>query len=60
MQPDTENHIGTKLYTSENKDWEKREKLKFPCKLCMGEYLTHHFPHVEEASQLLEDSVISY
>jgi hypothetical protein len=35
------------------------DKFKFPCKLCNANHHTYHFPRIEEASQLLEDNVVS-
>lgn len=44
--------------TTENKAGGKRErgKVKFPCKLCTGNHLTHHCPRMDEALRLLKES----
>jgi hypothetical protein len=31
----------------------EKRKVKFPCKLCMDDHLTHQFPQLEEAQNLL-------
>lgn len=32
---------------------ESKKKVKFPCKLCNGDHLTHLFPKIQDAQQLL-------
>jgi hypothetical protein len=32
----------------------EKRKVKFPCKLCMDDHLTHQFPQLEEAQNLLK------
>jgi hypothetical protein len=36
-----------------------KSRVKFPCRLCEGSHKTHLFPHMDEASKLLEDVTIS-
>ena len=59
MSPTSRNHIGDKPSTSKNKVPGKREKVKFSCKLCMGDNFTHHCPRKDEASNLLGSSIIA-
>lgn len=33
--------------------------MKFPCRLCIGDHLTHHQPSIDQASCLFEDNVIA-
>ena len=45
--------------TIDNQDGGRNGKVMFPCKLCRGVHLTYNCSHMDEASQLLEDSVVS-
>ena len=40
--------------TNAGGDKKERRKVKFPCKLCLEDHLTHHCPKMEEAKRLLE------
>jgi hypothetical protein len=44
--------------TSEHKVGEKKNRVKFPCRLCEGSHQTHLFPRMDEASKLLEDITV--
>jgi len=41
--------------TSDSQDSGKKGKVRFPCKLCKGSHQSHIFPHMDEASKLLEN-----
>lgn len=43
--------------TSEGKK-ESKDKLKFPCKLCSGDHLTHLFPKIQDVECLLDNKVL--
>jgi hypothetical protein len=47
--------------TSTNHDTvgKKKNRVKFSCILCKGIHLTHLCPHMDEASKLLEDMIVS-
>ena len=34
-------------------DKQSKRKVKFPCKLCKEDHLTHLFPHMEDASRFI-------
>jgi hypothetical protein len=59
MSPASAGHASDGPSTNDNKVGGKKGKVKFPCKLCNRNHHTYHFPYIEEASQLLEDSVVS-
>ena len=44
--------------TSDSQVPGKNGKVRFPCKLCKGSHQTHIFPHMDEASKLLENLTI--
>ena len=41
--------------TSDSQVPGKKGKVRFPCNLCKGIHQTHIFPHMDEASKLLEN-----
>jgi hypothetical protein len=55
----SEQHADDFLSTSHDIVGKKKSRAKFPCMLCKRSHLTHLFPHMEEASKLLEDMTIS-
>ena len=44
--------------TSDSQVPGKKGKVRFPCKLCKGSHQNHIFPHMDEASKLLENLTI--
>jgi len=54
----TAGHASDGLSTNDNKVGGKKGKFKFPCNSCNINHCTSYFPHIEEASQLLEDNVV--
>ena len=44
--------------TSDSQVPGKKGKVRFPCKLCKGNHQTHIFPHMDEASKLLENLTV--
>jgi hypothetical protein len=59
MSPTTAGHVGDNPSTSDHKVGGKKGKVRIPCWLCRDMHLTYLFPHMDEASQLLEDIVVS-
>ena len=59
MSTTSSNHFEDKPSTNKNKVQGKKEKMKFPYMLCMGDNLTLHCPLKVEVSQLLEARVIT-
>jgi hypothetical protein len=59
MSSASEQHADDLPSTSHDTVGKKKSRVKFPCMLCKGIHLTHIFPHMEEASKLLEDMTIS-
>ena len=49
-------HAGDTLSTSDVKVGKKNRTAKFPCILCEGDHNSHLFPHMDEASYLLENN----
>jgi hypothetical protein len=45
--------------TSPDTVGKKKSRVKFSCMLCKGSHLTHIFPYMDKASQLMEDMTIS-
>jgi hypothetical protein len=60
MSPASIGHDSGSLSTNDNKVGGRKGKFKFPCNLCNGNHHTYHFPRRKEASQVLEDSLISH
>lgn len=56
MSPAIDDHACGSPSTNDNTVEGRKGKVKFPFKVCGGMHLTYHFPHMEEASQLLEES----
>ena len=54
-----EQHVDDLPSTSHDIVGKKKSRVKFPCMLCKGSHLTHLFPHMDEASKLLEDMTVS-
>jgi hypothetical protein len=59
MSPALEQHDDDPPSTSQDTIGKKESRVKFQCMLCKGSHLTHLFPHMDEASKLLEDMTIS-
>jgi hypothetical protein len=59
MSPVTASHAGDNPSTNDHKVGGKKGKVRIPCRLCGEMHLTYLFPHMDEASQLLEDIVVS-
>jgi hypothetical protein len=55
----SEQHADDLPSTSHDTTGKKKSRVKFPCMLCTGNHLTHLFPHMDEASKLLEDMTVS-
>jgi hypothetical protein len=45
-------------HASDSKVGENKIRVKFPCRLCEGIHQTHLFPHMDEASKLLEEIIV--
>jgi hypothetical protein len=50
-------HVGDKPSNSDNQVGSNKGKFKFPCLLCMEMHRSYLFPHMDEASHLLENIV---
>jgi hypothetical protein len=50
-------HAGDKPSTSDNQVGSKKGKVKFPCLLCKEMHHSYLFPHMDEASYMLENIV---
>jgi hypothetical protein len=48
--------VGDTFSTSDVKVGKKNRTAKFPCILCEGDHHSHLFPHMDEASYLLENN----
>jgi hypothetical protein len=59
MSSASEQHTDDLQSTSHGTVGKNKSRVKFPCMLCKGSHLTHLFPHLDEASKLLEDMTIS-
>jgi hypothetical protein len=59
MSSASEQHADDLPSTSHDIVGKKKSRVKFPCMLCKGSHLTHLFPHMDEASKLLEDMTVS-
>jgi hypothetical protein len=59
MSSTSEQHVDDFPSTGHDTVGKKKSRVKFPCMLCKGSHLTHLFPHMEEASKLLEDMIVS-
>jgi hypothetical protein len=59
MFPAIAGHAGDNPSTSNHQVGGKKGQVKIPCWLCGEMHHTYLFPHMDEASQLLEDIVIS-
>jgi hypothetical protein len=55
----SEQHADNPPSTSHDTIGKQKSRVKFPCMLCEGSHLTHLFPHMDEASKLLEDMIVS-
>jgi hypothetical protein len=55
----SEQHANDFPSTSHDIVGKNKSRAKFPCMLCKGSHLTHLYPHMDEASKLLEDMTIS-
>ena len=59
LSPTFASHVGDQPSTSDNKVKGKKGRVKLPCRLCSGCHLTYLCLCIEEASKLLEDSIIA-
>jgi hypothetical protein len=59
MSSTFEQHVDELPSTSQDTNGKKKSRVKFLCQLCRGSHQTHFFPHMEEASKLLEDMTVS-
>jgi hypothetical protein len=48
-----ENANNDRLKVNDGEGKREKKKVKFPCKLCTDDHLTHLFPKIEEATRLL-------
>jgi hypothetical protein len=55
----SEQHLDDLPSTSQDIVGKNKSRVKFLCMLCGGSHQTHLFPHMKEASKLLEDMTIS-
>jgi hypothetical protein len=55
----SEQHANDPPSTSHVTVGKKKIRVKFPCMLCKGSHLTHLCRHMDEASKLLEDMIVS-
>jgi hypothetical protein len=55
----SEQHVDDFPSTSHDIVGKKKSRAKFPCMLCKGHHLTHTFLHMDKASKLLEDMIVS-
>jgi hypothetical protein len=55
----SEQHTDDLPSTSQNTLGKKKSRVKFPCRLCRGSHQAHLFPHMDEASKLMEDMNVS-
>jgi hypothetical protein len=55
----SEQHADDPPSTSQDTIEKKKSRVKFPCMLCKGSHLTHLCPHMDKASELLEDMTVS-
>jgi hypothetical protein len=55
----SEQHADDFPSTSHDIVGKKKSRAKFLCMLCKGSHLTHLFPHMDKASELLEDMTVS-
>jgi hypothetical protein len=59
MSSTSEQHVDDLPSTSQGTIGKKKSRVNFPCRLCVGSHQTHLFPHMDEASKLLEDMNVS-
>jgi hypothetical protein len=59
MSSNSEQHVDDLPSTSHDTIGKKKSRVKLPFMLCTGNHLTHLFPHMDEASKLLEDMIVS-
>jgi hypothetical protein len=59
MSSASEQHVDDLLSTSHDTVGKNKSRFKFLCMLCGGIHLTHLFLHMDEASKLLEDMIVS-
>jgi hypothetical protein len=59
MSSASEQHTDDLPSTSHDMVGKKKSRVKFPCMLCKGSHLTHLFPHMDKASKLMEDMIVS-
>jgi hypothetical protein len=59
MSSTSEQHVDDLPSTSQDTIGKKKSRFKLPFILCRGSHQTHHFPHMDKASKLLEDMTVS-
>jgi hypothetical protein len=59
MSSASEQHTDDLPSTSHDTVGKKKSRIKFLCMLCKGSHLTHLCPHMDKASKLLEDMIVS-
>jgi hypothetical protein len=60
MSSTSEQHADDLPSNSQDIVGKKKIRVKFPCRLCRGSHQTLLFPHMDEASKLLEDMTVSH
>jgi hypothetical protein len=58
MSSSYEQHDDALPSTSQDTVEKKKSRVNFLCRLCGGSHQTHIFPHMDEASKLLEDMIV--
>jgi hypothetical protein len=59
MFPSSKHHVDDNPSTIDHMVRGKKYKVNIPCWLCKEMHHTYLFPHMDEASKLLEDIVVS-
>jgi hypothetical protein len=59
MSSASKKHVDDLSSTSQDTVGKKKSRVKLSCMLCRGSHLTHLFPHMDEASNFLEDMTVS-
>jgi hypothetical protein len=59
MSSASKQHVDDLPSTTQDTIGKKKSRFKFSCRLCGGSHQTHIFPHMNEASKLLEDMIVS-
>jgi hypothetical protein len=59
MSSASEQHADDLSSTSQDTVGKKKNRVKFPCRLCKGIHQTHLIPRMDKASKLLEEMTFS-